>query len=89
MFVPSEPGQHRAVASWEQPFDMLRACHDRVHRMLTLLGKLQAHVVVHGVDAQANQAARDVMRYFDQAAQLWAPNGELLVTTSQLVYYRE
>jgi acyl-CoA thioesterase len=27
--------------------------------------------------------------YFDQAAQLWATNGELLVTTSQLVYYRE
>ncbi|QTN30026.1 hemerythrin domain-containing protein [Rhodoferax sp. AJA081-3] len=77
MFVPSEPGQQRVVASWEQPFDMLRACHDRVHRMLTLLGKLQAHVVVHGVDAQARQAARDVMRYFDQAAPLHHQDEEL------------
>ena len=68
MFLPSEPGQHRAVATWEQPFDMLRACHERVHRMLTLLGRLQAHVVLNGVDAQATQAAKDVMRYFDHAA---------------------
>jgi hemerythrin-like domain-containing protein len=77
MFAPTEPGQHRLVASWEQPFDMLRACHERVHRMLTLLGKLQAHVVVHGVDAQATQAAMDVMRYFDQAAPLHHQDEEL------------
>lgn len=79
MHVPSEPGQHRASASWEQPFDMLRACHERVHRMLTLLGKLQAHVVAHGVDAQATQAARDVMRYFDLAAPLHHQDEELHV----------
>ncbi len=77
MLVPSEPGQLRAVATWEQPFDMLRACHERVHRMLTLLGKLQAHVVVHGVDTQASQAAQDVMRYFDLAAPLHHQDEEL------------
>jgi hemerythrin-like domain-containing protein len=77
MFVPSEPGQQGAAASWEQPFDMLRACHGRVHRMLALLGKLQAHVVVHGVDAQATQAAQDVMRCFDLAAPLHHQDEEL------------
>ena len=77
MHLPSEPGQHQAAATWEQPFDMLRACHARVNRMLTLLGKLQAHVVVHGVDAQATQAAKDVMRYFDQAAPLHHQDEEL------------
>ena len=77
MFVPSEPGQQGAAVSWEQPFDMLRACHGRVHRMLALLGKLQAHVVVHGVDAQATQAAQDVMRYFDLAAPLHHQDEEL------------
>lgn len=56
------------AASFEQPFEMLEACHERVHRMLTLLGRLRAHVREHGADVQAQQAARDVMRYFDVAA---------------------
>ncbi len=55
-------------ASYEQPFEMLEACHERVHRMLALLARLQAHVAAQGADAQARQAAQDVMRYFDQAA---------------------
>jgi hemerythrin-like domain-containing protein len=56
------------AAGFEQPFEMLEACHERVHRMLALLARLRAHLAEHGVDVQAQQAARDVMRYFDQAA---------------------
>ncbi len=56
------------AAGFEQPFEMLEACHDRVQRMLRLLERLQAHVQAQGADEQARQAARDVMRYFDQAA---------------------
>jgi hemerythrin-like domain-containing protein len=56
------------TASFEQPFEMLEACHERVHRMLTLLTRLREHVARVGCDTQAQQAARDVMRYFDQAA---------------------
>lgn len=56
------------AATFEQPFDMLEACHERVHRMLTLLARLRAHLRDHGADVQAQQAARDVMRYFDLAA---------------------
>ncbi|RYY81317.1 MAG: hemerythrin domain-containing protein, partial [Comamonadaceae bacterium] len=52
-------------AGFEQPFEMLEACHERVHRMLTLLDRLRRHVAGHGTDEQARQAARDVMRYFD------------------------
>lgn len=55
-------------ASFEQPFEMLEACHERVHRMLGLLARLREHMCTHGADEQARQAARDVMRYFDQAA---------------------
>ena len=55
-------------ATFEEPFEMLEACHQRVHRMLTLLDRLRAHVRGHGSDTQAQQAARDVMRYFDLAA---------------------
>ena len=55
-------------ATFEEPFEMLEACHQRVQRMLTLLDRLRAHVRGHGSDTQAQQAARDVMRYFDLAA---------------------
>jgi hemerythrin-like domain-containing protein len=56
------------AATFEQPFEMLEACHERVHRKLALLQRLRAHLRDHGADVQAQQAARDVMRYFDQAA---------------------
>lgn len=56
------------AATFEQPFDMLAACHERVIRTLDLLQRLRVHLRAHGADDQARQAARDVMRYFDQAA---------------------
>ena len=56
------------AAGFEQPFAMLEACHARVQRTLDLLQRLTAHVRQAGADEQARQAARDVMRYFDQAA---------------------
>ena len=55
-------------AGFEEPFEMLEACHQRVHRMLGLLQRLAAHLRESGADANAQQAARDVMRYFDLAA---------------------
>lgn len=59
---------HRApAAGFDEPFEMLAACHERVERMLGLLERLAAHVQQKGGDAEAAQAARDVMRYFDQA----------------------
>ncbi|MGZ5179811.1 MAG: hemerythrin domain-containing protein [Ramlibacter sp.] len=56
------------AAGFEQPFAMLEACHSRLQRTLDLLQRLAAHVREAGADDQARQAARDVMRYFDQAA---------------------
>jgi hemerythrin-like domain-containing protein len=56
------------AAGFEQPFEMLQACHERVERMLRLLQRLRAHLRSVGCDEQARQAARDIMRYFDQAA---------------------
>ncbi len=56
------------AAGFEQPFEMLEACHERVQRMLALLARLREHMRGHGADDQARQAARDVMRYFDLAA---------------------
>jgi len=67
------------AATFEQPFEMLEACHQRVHRMLDLLARLRTHLGGHGTDEQAQQAARDVMRYFDQAAPLHHEDEELHV----------
>jgi hemerythrin-like domain-containing protein len=72
--APVSPGRRADLllqspgAGIEQPYEMLEACHERVHRMLALLTRLREHLRSHGADEQARQAARDVMRYFDQAA---------------------
>jgi hemerythrin-like domain-containing protein len=68
---PAIPLQRLApgpAAGYEQPFEMLEACHERAQRMLALLGRLRAHVAAQGADVQAREAARDVQRYFDLAA---------------------
>jgi hemerythrin-like domain-containing protein len=54
--------------TFDEPFEMLEACHERVGRMLDLLNRLRSHLRAEGNDTQAQQAARDVMRYFDTAA---------------------
>lgn len=56
------------AAGFDSPFEMLQACHERIERTLGLLESLRAHHALHGPDAQARQAAADVLRYFDLAA---------------------
>ncbi|MDR0226875.1 MAG: hemerythrin domain-containing protein [Burkholderiaceae bacterium] len=58
------------AVGFEQPFEMLEACHERVQRTLALLQRLCLHLRERGCDEDARQAARDVLRYFDQAAPL-------------------
>lgn len=64
----SPPGFSAPAAGFDQPFEMLAACHERVGRTLRLLQKLVDHVEKHGRDEQARSAATDVLRYFDNAA---------------------
>jgi hemerythrin-like domain-containing protein len=56
------------AAGFDQPFELLAACHDRVERSLALLERLAGHLRAHGADEAARSAARDVLRYFDLAA---------------------
>lgn len=58
------------AAGFDQPFELLAACHERVRRSLDLLQRLVAHARQHGADEQAASAARDVLRYFGIAAPL-------------------
>ncbi|MDE2600547.1 MAG: hemerythrin domain-containing protein [Rhodocyclaceae bacterium] len=51
----------------ERPLELLYACHERVRRFTTTAGRLAGHVASHGADAEAQEAARNVLRYFDLA----------------------
>lgn len=54
-----------AVADFGQPLQLLKACHDRILSQCDTLRRLCEHLPQHGSDAQAQQAASNVMRYFD------------------------
>lgn len=56
------------AAGFDQPSELLAACHQRVERMLDLLRRLQPHLQASGADRAAAEAAHDVMRCFDLAA---------------------
>jgi hemerythrin-like domain-containing protein len=62
------PGFDSPAVGFEQPFEMLAACHERVRRSLALLGRLIEHIDARGHDASSRSAAADVLRYFDLAA---------------------
>lgn len=62
------PGLSTPAAGFDQPFEMLEACHERVRRSLDLLARLIQHWQHNGPDAAAADAARDVARYFNLAA---------------------
>lgn len=57
-----------AAPGFEAPLEVLEACHDRIARQCDTLEKLLGHLPAHGADAQARQAARAVLAYFDTAA---------------------
>src|SRR5690554_369236 len=64
----SFPGFSTPAASTEAPLEMLAACHIRIQHQCDTLQRLAAHVREHGSDDQAQQAAKNIMRYFDTAA---------------------
>ena len=57
-----------AAPGFDAPLDVLEACHGRIARQCDTLEKLIGHLPAHGADAQAQQAARAVLAYFDTAA---------------------
>lgn len=58
-----------AAPGFDNPLDMLHACHDRIMDQCATLQKLLQHLPTHGCDVQAQQAAQAVLRYFDTAGQ--------------------
>lgn len=64
--TPSQPFGAPAPG-FDEPLEMLEACHGRIEAQLATLEKLAAHLARFGCDAQAREAAQRVMRYFDTA----------------------
>ena len=52
-------------ASFEQPLDMLLACHDKIRRFCDQLDKLPGYITEHGVNEAVKNTIDGVIRYFD------------------------
>jgi hemerythrin-like domain-containing protein len=62
--MKSFPG---ALPGFDEPLEMLEACHERIEAQLDTLERLVPHLAEAGPDDAAREAARRVMRYFDTA----------------------
>jgi hemerythrin-like domain-containing protein len=59
-----------AAPSFDEPLEMLAACHQRIEAMLDTLERLARHLESSGNDSLARVAAHAVLRYFDTAGAL-------------------
>ena len=55
---------------FDDPIGLLLACHNKILRHCETLEQLPAHLVSHGPDEEARQAAGRVLKYFCQAERL-------------------
>lgn len=58
-----------AAPTFDHPLEMLRACHGKILRQCETLQKLGDHLKTDGCDEQVQQAARNMLRYFDTSGQ--------------------
>ncbi|WP_018877578.1 hemerythrin domain-containing protein [Thioalkalivibrio sp. ALE28] len=59
---------HETVPGFQQPVELLRACHRRILNSLDILERLPAHLAAKGADEEARTAAERVLKYFHEAA---------------------
>jgi len=59
----------KAAPTFDDPLEMLRACHGRIEAQCVTLGRLVVYLSAHRCDEQAVQAAHAILRYFDTAGQ--------------------
>jgi hemerythrin-like domain-containing protein len=60
-------GLDSGAPTFDDPLEMLRACHSKILRQCDTLQKLATHLKTDGCDMQARQAAHAILRYFDSA----------------------
>jgi hemerythrin-like domain-containing protein len=64
----ARPSLFDATVGFDDPLEMLLACHRRIEKQLETLKRLRAHVESRAVDAEASSAAQAVIRYFSSSA---------------------
>lgn len=57
-------------ASWEDPIEMLYACHSKVKRFCKQLAILPDYLTKHGVNQAVKNDVKQILNYFNQAAPL-------------------
>jgi hemerythrin-like domain-containing protein len=62
------PNLPAAVVGFDDPLEMLLACHRRIEKQLETLKRLRAHLESGPMDAEASRAAQSVLRYFPRSA---------------------
>jgi hemerythrin-like domain-containing protein len=60
----------KPAPSFDEPLEMLAACHERIEDTLATLERLARHLESAGNDAEARAAAQAVLRYFDTSGAL-------------------
>jgi hemerythrin-like domain-containing protein len=64
----ARPSLFDTTVGFDDPLEMLLACHRRIEKQLDTLKRLHAHIEARGVDAEASSAAQAVLRHFPRAA---------------------
>ncbi|MDO4434271.1 MAG: hemerythrin domain-containing protein [Alysiella sp.] len=60
----------QATPTWDEPIDMLYACHSKVKRFCAQLEMLPKYLAEHGLNPAARDAITQICTYFNQAAPL-------------------
>lgn len=68
---------NQAAPTWDEPIDMLFACHGKVQKFCAQLLLLPDYVAEHGVNDTVRQAVAQIQIYFNQAAPLHHEDEEL------------
>ncbi|MBB5607376.1 MULTISPECIES: pyridoxamine 5'-phosphate oxidase [unclassified Janthinobacterium] len=58
------------VPGFDQPIAVLKHCHDKIRKQLSTMQNLLVHLLQQGNTAEAQQAAKAVLQYFNKAAHL-------------------
>lgn len=66
-----------AAPNFSDPLGLLAACHERMLGFCDLLERLDPWIEEHGLDQDANDGARSILRYFNTAARLHHEDEEL------------
>lgn len=66
----NETNLHENLPGFDEPLALLRACHKNILDHCDRLEGLVSHIDTQGIDDEARQAARNIVRYFSSSARL-------------------